>query len=151
MVNTDEICKSIYVSIKKNKHVLCIVSKLFQISNNTYIVLAAIWTLLTLYLSVISARTIASLHLWNIFGLDKLGHATFYMFFSLFWCMSVSREKNRSWMVLLVSITFGILMEIGQYLMLNGRTFELLDIVANTFGAILGVYIFKWLLLVKKS
>lgn len=139
------------MSIKQNKLVSRLSSQLFQISNNTYIVLATVWTLLTLYLSVISASTIASLHLWNISGLDKLGHLTFYMFFSFLWCMSVSREKNRSEMVLFIAIAFGILMEIGQYVMLNGRTFEFLDILANTLGATYGVYLFRWLLSVKHS
>ena len=38
---------------------------------------------------------------------------------------------------------FGILMEICQFYLSNGRSFELFDILANIIGSILGMILFK--------
>ncbi|MCZ2102666.1 MAG: VanZ family protein [Chitinophagales bacterium] len=119
-------------------------TELLLLSSRFYTVFAIIWTLLTLYLSLLSAKSMSSLNLWKITGLDKLGHAAFYMFFSLLWSMAIARKKDRRLWILMIAIFFGILMETGQYLMMNGRSFEVLDIVANSVGAMLGMLVFSW-------
>lgn len=120
-------------------------TELLQLSSRFYTVFAIIWTILTLYLSLLSAKSMSSLNLWKITGLDKLGHAAFYMLFSLLWSMAIARNKDRRLWILMIAIFFGIMMETGQYLMMNGRSFEVLDIVANSVGAMVGMLVFSWL------
>ena len=120
-------------------------SGLFQVSSTAYLIFALTWTLLVLYFSLMSARSIASLHLWSFPGLDKVAHAVFYFLFGFLWSMSISRNKDRTLWILITAIGFGVLMEAGQYRLMNGRSSELPDILANTIGAFSGVFIFKWL------
>ncbi len=118
-------------------------SGLFQISSSVYLIFASIWTLLLLYFSLIPARSIASLHLWSFPGLDKVVHVVFYLLFGFLWSMSISQHNNRTSWILISGIGLGIFMEAGQYYMMNGRSFELLDILANAIGAYLGVLVYK--------
>ena len=88
-----------------------------------YKILAIAWTLLTLYLSLISARSASE--------------------FNLLWAMSLRDTNTNKNFVLFFSVSFGILMEICQFYLFNGRSFELYDILANIIGSFLGVILFK--------
>lgn len=118
---------------------------LFRVDSYAYFYIALIWTVTTLYLSLVSAKTLSSMHFWNLPGLDKIAHTVFYIVFSFLWCMTISRKKNRMLMVIIFAISFGVAMETGQYWMRSGRAFEVLDIIVNTAGAIIGSGIFRWM------
>lgn len=112
-------------------------------SNRSYILLAVLWTGLTLYLSLASASTMAKLNIWDFFGIDKLGHLAFYTIFSFLWCMGLAREKPMMMLYVFVfADSFGFIMEIAQSFMSRGRILEINDIIANTLGVILGILLF---------
>src|SRR5690625_7326350 len=72
---------------------------------------------------------------------DKVIHFTlFFIFTFLFILSNFIRNKK---LVLIISILLGISIEILQYIMDLGRSFELLDIVANTMGALTAYYILR--------
>lgn len=117
------------------------------ISNRTYLVLAVLWTGLTLYLSIASAATMKKLDLWSIVGLDKLGHAGFYAVFAFMWLMYARHRASGVKYVMSFSIGFGIAMELAQYMMRVGRAFEIFDICANIGGAMIGYWVYKRLII----
>jgi VanZ family protein len=119
-------------------------TKMLGLGSRFYLILATIWTALTLYLSLLSAQKIQAMHLWKIPGMDKIAHTIFYLCFSFLWCMALSRKRNLYIWILIMAICFGIAMEWAQYRMLMGRAFESLDIIANSVGAGIGIIIFKW-------
>jgi len=45
---------------------------------------------------------------------------------------------------LLISTLFGITIEILQFTLIPGRSAEIMDIVSNTIGCLIGIVIFKW-------
>jgi VanZ family protein len=54
------------------------------------------------------------------------------------------RESNNSQKkILFFSVSFGVLMEICQLYLFNGRSFELFDIIANIIGSVVGLILFK--------
>ena len=122
------------------KHLLHILKTL---SNRTYRILAVAWTILTLYLSLISARSASKFDLLDFVGFDKLAHLSFYTIFSFLWAMSLRDINTNKNFVLFFSVSFGILMEICQFYLFNGRSFELYDILANIIGSFFGVILFK--------
>ena len=63
--------------------------------------------------------------------------------FSFLWCMALRKKEINFSNVLFFSISFGILMEICQLYLFNGRSFELYDIIANILGSIIGLILFK--------
>lgn len=72
---------------------------------------------------------------------DKVIHFTlFFIFTFLFILSDFIRNKK---LVLITSILLGISIEILQFIMNLGRSFEFLDIVANTLGAFIAYYILR--------
>ena len=112
-------------------------------SDKFYFGMAIFWTILTLYLSLISARSASKFNIWDFTGTDKLAHLIFYAVFSFLWCMSLRKRNVEKKYVLFFSIFFGILMEICQLYLFNGRSFELFDIIANIIGSVVGLILFK--------
>jgi len=74
-------------------------------------------------------------------GFDKVIHFTMYFIFSMLLCWSVKTELKymRLFLIIPVTIGWGVFMEIMQYEMHLGRSFELYDILANSIGVIVGV------------
>ena len=123
--------------------VLHLYNKLRTLSSKYYLLAASLWTTLTLYLSLISARAAAEFNVLDFIGFDKLAHLVFYIIFAFLWSMGLRSHKKLLKVVLFFSISFGVLMEIFQLYLFNGRSFELYDIIANTLGSIIGVILFK--------
>lgn len=68
------------------------------------------------------------------------------MYMGLTWlvCWSMHAEIKHIWyyLIVLFSISWGIVMEIFQYLMHMGRSFDFYDIEGNSFGTLIGVLIY---------
>lgn len=77
-------------------------------------------------------------------GVDKVVHFLMYLFFSILGCWALKAEENRAgiWLILPVTIGWGILMEIIQLEMHAGRSFSWFDILANTIGVAVGILIY---------
>jgi len=74
-------------------------------------------------------------------------HFTFYFVFVILWCQFVKGYKpiNKTKLIVLFSaIGYGILMEICQGLFTTTRTADILDVLANSFGATVGLIIFYY-------
>jgi VanZ family protein len=114
-----------------------------KLSEQTYLILAVLWTGIILYLSLISAQEAKKFNVWDIVGVDKLGHLIFYAVMTLLWSMALARKNPGKKIILFFSISFGVLMEICQLYLFNGRSFEIYDVIANIIGSIIGLILFK--------
>jgi VanZ family protein len=114
-----------------------------KLSDQTYLILAILWTGIILYLSLISAQEAKKFNVWDIVGVDKLGHLIFYAVMTLLWSMALARKNPGKKIILFFSISFGVLMEICQLYLFNGRSFEIYDVFANIIGSIIGLILFK--------
>ncbi|WP_420321574.1 VanZ family protein [Flagellimonas sp.] len=87
----------------------------------------------------------------NIPYADKVTHFTFYMIFAILGCLFL-RERSRGNIKLgkatilmgFVAVFYGMLIEVLQYTLTADRMAEFGDVLANTFGAIVGVGLIKW-------
>jgi VanZ family protein len=77
-------------------------------------------------------------------GADKIVHTCMYLGLAWLACWSMHAEVKRKWyyIIILFSISWGIMMEIFQFLMHLGRAFEFYDIVSNSIGTLIGVLIY---------
>lgn len=94
---------------------------------------------------------------------DKTLHLVGYTGLSFFWCIHYYfinyKEKNilqPLWKAMALSTLVGITMEALQYLCTSYRSLDILDIVANTIGVVLGGILFGialqlWITLKKRS
>ena len=72
---------------------------------------------------------------------DKAVHCLLYFFFIIFWGLKLKNKKNHSRALLILTIIFGLLLEVFQEILPFGRIFEWGDFVANTAGALIGFFI----------
>ncbi len=93
------------------------------------------WLIAVTIASLISAHSIPTVGLIKIEGLDKVVHFVMYMGLCFLLLKSI---KNRNTAILLFCIMYGILMELLQFLISSGRSFDFFDIIANIIGANVG-------------
>jgi VanZ family protein len=78
---------------------------------------------------------------------DKIVHACMYLGLTILLCWTFHSEHNRDRiiMIFLIAISFGVLMEIFQFEMGLGRSFEWFDILSNILGALFGAALFLFI------
>ncbi len=104
---------------------------------------AILWTGLTFYASIMSSNSVKSFSSFHFKGIDKIAHFTLYFVFAILWWHALSYIYNKKviWLVLVISIAFGIAMELLQLFFFLDRSFEVSDIIANIIGSFVGVSI----------
>lgn len=109
--------------------------------------------LLILWLSLTGSNIPVPGRLLNIPYLDKLGHLGMYTVFSAVLLLDSCRwraDQNFHYLILLIPLIFGALMEILQMTLTVSRKAEELDLVANIVGISAGLlmaYIIKKLII----
>jgi VanZ family protein len=104
---------------------------------------AVLWTGIVFTLSLIQSN---SLPVINIVNLDKYIHALFhYVFTALWFLFLISHTQNKRIVVPLtiaftLSVFFGTAIEVLQGLYTTTRKEDILDVVANVFGATLAIF-----------
>ena len=90
-------------------------------------------------LSLIPPRSLPKIPLFA--GADKLIHVGMYLIFAILsaWALRIEQYRWRVWLIIPVTIGWGILMEYIQLEMRRGRSFSWYDILANTTGVIIGI------------
>lgn len=102
--------------------------------------LAIFWTAFVTTFSLISLGDIGNDV--PIPNKDKYVHFTFYFVFVSVWYLYLNKMNpisRNKWMVLIAAISFGILMEICQGVFTTTRSPDVLDVIANSVGAIFGL------------
>ena len=100
---------------------------------------ALLWAGIILWLCLIPGKALPEWNWFSVFELDKLVHAT--MFFVLTMLLAQAFRSNRSparyimWAVV-ISVGYGLFTEILQGLEALGRRRDILDMIANTVGAV---------------
>lgn len=105
----------------------------------------SIWVIITLYLSLTPGDELPEINLWQF---DKVLHFGFYALMSVFarwsWFQQYNLHKLRLKVkiILFAAISiFSIVIEILQGELINGRYFDIFDILANLLGTIIGLII----------
>lgn len=117
-----------------------------MLSKNKSFFVALLWTLLVTVLSLISIRSLLgfgnSIHVANK---DKIVHFIFYLVMVILWMYYFSKVQvaNKGLKIVLGAILYGIVMEICQAVFTTYRTADILDVIANSSGAISGFFLYK--------
>jgi VanZ family protein len=109
------------------------------VPKSTSLFLASAWTTIITLLSLVNVGSIGNTI--KIPHKDKMVHFVFYFLFYLLWYIYLKKDakiKKMQKVLLVISIGYGILMEVLQALMPNHRTSDFNDMLANSFGAIVG-------------
>lgn len=83
-------------------------------------------------------------------GIDKIAHFVMYTFLTLFWTTALKRQNKsvklraKAFIIALFGgFLLSLILEIIQEYFIISRFFEALDLIANAFGCIFGVLLFK--------
>ncbi|MGB0892095.1 MAG: VanZ family protein [Flavobacteriaceae bacterium] len=82
----------------------------------------------------------------NISHLDKLEHLIAYFFLGISWLLSFRKYKEfsyKNYLIVLVCVFYGIIIEVLQTTLTTYREASVLDIVANTVGVLLALLFFN--------
>ncbi|HFC01324.1 MAG TPA: hypothetical protein ENJ53_11010 [Phaeodactylibacter sp.] len=109
---------------------------------------AIFWAILIFYFSGKGSLNLPE-SIWDILSTDKVGHFGIYGIFTFLLLNGLPQvvsiwQKKEVRIALIISILYGISMEIMQYLFFPSRYFEFLDIIANIIGSFTGLYFFKF-------
>ncbi|MBK8482835.1 MAG: hypothetical protein IPL31_00380 [Saprospiraceae bacterium] len=110
---------------------------------NHFLLFGWLVVLSIIVLSLLPGKSMQTLSWLDFLALDKIGHLLFYGAAS--WCFR-KYQLLKFKTVQYISIGFwllflGISLEGLQYLSLQGRQFDVLDIIANGFGILFGFFI----------
>ncbi|MCU0457493.1 MAG: VanZ family protein [Bacteroidales bacterium] len=98
--------------------------------------------LLILWLSLSGSKTLVPGRMLNIPYIDKMGHFAMYAFFSAVLLLDSCRwhsSRHLRYIILLIPLFFGALMEIMQMAFTTSRKAETLDLMANIGGVTAGI------------
>lgn len=95
-----------------------------------------VWSLVILFLSLYPFQVKAdSIQLWQ--HTDKIIHFSMYAVLTFFVALCVNPKNwldNKSWLIVVICSLYGIIIELLQEIMKLGRSFDFLDIIANSLG-----------------
>lgn len=106
---------------------------------------AFVWTIFILVASLMPKEAMIKPDWTDFANFDKLSHLVSYGFLVFLWSKLLSDKVGKvkgARISFYSSIALGILMEILQWQMNSGRYFEVLDIIANIIGSIIGLTAF---------
>jgi VanZ family protein len=115
----------------------------------TVFVLAIGWTLLIAFLCLITFNDLPSV---KVKGADKMVHVTFYFVLIMLWGFYSKLQQDgiripKIFRIVIISILYGIVLEILQETLTTTRHADMLDVLANSTGATLALALFA---LIKK-
>jgi len=127
------------------------ISFLFSIPQWLRISLSVIYLGIIACLSLLPPNDFPDIPLFP--GADKVVHTCMYLGLTILACWSMHAEIKPVWyyLIALFSISWGITMEIFQWLMHMGRSFDVYDIVGNSVGTLIGVLIYVLLAKYKRN
>ena len=101
-----------------------------------------LWGLVIFVLSLMPGGQ-GNMLLFGIPHFDKEGHFGMYAIWAFLIFMALSgypliSQTKAFWISVLLGAITGVVLEYGQYFMHQGRSFELADMIANAFGALIG-------------
>jgi len=100
------------------------------------------WFAITFYLLTLPGTELPTENWMDKIGMDKWIHIVLFGVLVWLWCR-VFQRKNRKifFLVCIACILYGIAMEFVQRYLLPSRSFEIIDILADSAGSYLGLYI----------
>ena len=102
------------------------------------------------YGSITPNNNLNILPIFNFKNFDKILHFIFYLSLSITFLSSLGKEsKFKVFDIKIITfvfvVSYGILMEIVQFYLTTTRSAEFFDIIANSSGCILGIFVFPFL------
>lgn len=114
-----------------------------SLARKIFLCLAISWTLVIAYLCLISFKELPTLSV-QVDNMDKWVHFALHFVFTSLWFLGLkSKEEKGLTLVLKVfaaSLSYGIAIEISQWLFTTTRNADIKDVMANSSGSIAAIF-----------
>lgn len=114
------------------------------LSENTFLLPLAIisLTLVTLYLTLVPSNFIGDSAIWDY---DKLGHIVLFgsWTYMLGLYHHISKSQTKLWGIFFIGVSFGVMIEVLQYLLPFHRHADPVDLLFDTLGCLLAIWVLK--------
>ena len=111
--------------------------KILLLNNLFFIALAISIGILCLSLIKVSGTGL------KITNIDKVFHSLAYFVLAISWLFTFYKKPEKKYTIVISCIIFGIIIEVLQMNLTAYRTGDLLDVLANTFGVLLALFVFN--------
>lgn len=112
--------------------------------------LAIGWLLLMCFLFVMPSTNLPKGGWWVDIQLDKIVHIGLFAGLIFLWASAFELHLPATkWIVLVLAVLYGTLVELVQKQWIPNRSFDVYDIIADAAGAVLGLFV--WLRVYKKN
>lgn len=115
-----------------------------------YNALSLLWAIIILILCLMPGKDLPGI---DIFQFDKIAHLGVYIILSLLMHYGWRKQSSFSWFhkqtvlkILVLTASYGFMVEVLQGALTVDRQFDLLDAIANATGAVIGSLIGKFIL-----
>ncbi len=102
---------------------------------------------ITIIIAVLSLMKIGKQPI-NFHSIDKVEHCIAYAVLSFFWVLALGNTQKKRLIVVFFCVFYGVIIEMFQG-MTTYRTFDFVDMIANSLGVLIGLLIF--LFFIKKK
>lgn len=128
-----------------------LISLLLSVPQWLRITLSLLYLALIAFLSLVPPEGLPDIPMFR--GADKIVHTCMYLGLTGLACWSMHAENKKIWyyLISLFSISWGVSMEIFQFLMHMGRSFDYYDMLSNAIGTLFGVLIYTLMANQKKN
>lgn len=103
------------------------------------LIVAILITIAIICLSLLKLPS-KGVHVKNI---DKAYHSIAYFILALTWLLSFYKKPSKKYIIVLCCIVFGIIIEVLQSTLTIYRTGDYKDVLANSLGVLLALFIFN--------
>ncbi len=119
---------------------------------NKYFILLIVWFIVIFILSSISGNKLHKIDGFKIPHLDKFVHFIMYFTLQYLWLkfmLTSNIEAKKSFIITssIISVTYGVFLEMMQSLFFIARSGDLYDAITNTIGVIFALLFYKILLI----
>lgn len=111
---------------------------MFRLKKQEFLLFALCWTHLMFYACTIPGTEVPEISFNFFIGLDKLVHMLLFICFFLTWSFTAYYRSRLFWVLCLLGLGYGFLIEFYQFYFVDGRGFEIADVVADVTGCVLG-------------
>ncbi len=108
---------------------------------------AILWTLIIFVLCCTPGQYIPTTNWLELLSFDKFVHASIFFTLSFLWLVHLIKIKKLTFFsmifIILLCILYGGVLEIMQATVFSHRSGDWLDFIANTFGCLMGLWVFQ--------
>lgn len=105
-----------------------------------------LWATIILFLTLLPTEKLPELPDWELISFSTASHAVVFCILAVLMLRGFSKQvvypilsKKAFWICLFNSIAFGVMIEFLQTIMGLGRQGDIMDIVSNSIGTVLGI------------